>query len=96
MGICDSVNSKSNINYSNTSFEKEDTSIRKETKVNSTDISNEKIRRNINNHRKSIEKRNQIEKTQVSQSANLKKKRKKKLNNNRQNKQRKKSKNIRI
>ncbi len=77
MGICDSVNSKSNISYSNTSFEKEDTSIRKETKVNSTDISNEKIRRNINNHRKSIEKRNQIEKTQVSQSANLKKKRKK-------------------
>ena len=60
MGICDSVNSKSNINYSNTSFEKEDTSIRKETKINSTDISNEKIKKNIDNNRKSLVKKNQI------------------------------------
>ena len=75
MGICDSANSKTNINYSNNSFEKEDNSMRKETKVNSNDLSNEKIRKSIN-HKRSLEKKNQIEKNE-SQSSSLKKKGKK-------------------
>ena len=64
MGICDSVNSKSNINYSNTSFEKEDTSIRKETKINSTDISNEKIKKKKLKKPKKKKKKKKEKKTQ--------------------------------
>ena len=78
MGICDSV-SKSNISYSNSSFEKEETSIRKDNKLNGSELSNEKIKKSLKK-RRSIEKINDHnnEKTEESNSLNQKKKKKKK------------------
>ena len=69
MGICDSV-TKSNI--SDSSFEKEETSIRKENKY---ELSNEKIKK----HKKSFEKieNNKNDNPKVSRSVNYKKKRRK-------------------
>ena len=77
MGICDSV-SKSNISYSNSSFEKEETSIRKDNKLNGSELSNEKIKKSLKK-RRSIEKINDHnnEKPEVSHSLNLQKKKKK-------------------
>ena len=78
MGICDSV-SKSNISYSNSSFEKEETSIRKDNKLNGSELSNEKIKKSLKK-RRSIEKiMNTIMKNQKFLILQIFKKKRKKI-----------------